>query len=118
MSKPEILEKSPMNVTLVKEALKKIRKRDNDELNFRATRTEEYVNEVARLKPKDAKDLVEKLEKLNIPRLKPEIIHKVTDVLPKNEKHLKVILQGYTLSISAENQKKIMGVVEEYLPKK
>ncbi len=117
MSKAEIVEKSPMNVVLVKEALKRIKKRD-EELNFRATRTEEYVNEVARLKAKEAKELVGKLEKLDIPRLKPEYIHKIVDVLPKSEKHLKVVLQGYTLSVSADNQKKIMKVVEEYLPKK
>lgn len=117
MSKPELIEKRPMNVVEVKEALKKIKKRD-EELNFRATRTEEYVNEIAKLKAKEAKELVEKLEKLNIPRLKPEYIQKIVDVLPLNEKHLKVVLQGYTLSISGDNQKKIMAVVKAYLPKK
>ncbi len=118
MTKPEVLETQPMNVVLVKEALKRIRKRDNDELNFRATRTEEYVNAVAKLKPKEAKELVEKLESLQIPRLKPEYIHKIVDILPMSEKHLKVILQGYALSVSPENQKKIFEAIEEYLPKK
>jgi len=118
MSKAELLESRPMNVVLVREALKRIRKRDNDELNFRATRTEEYVNAVAKLKPKEAKELVEKLEALQIPRLKPEHIHKIIDVLPVSEKHLKVILQGYTLTVSAESQKKIFEMVQEYLPKK
>lgn len=110
----EILEKRPMNIPEVKEALAKIKKRD-EELNFRATRTEEYVNEVAKLKPKDAKELLKKLEELDIPRLKPEFIHKIVDTLPKNEKHLKVVLQGYTLTVSNDNQKKIMGVVKDYL---
>ncbi len=118
MSQPEILEKRPLNLALVRESLKRIRKRDNDELNFRATRTEEYVNEVTRLKAKEAKELVEKLEAMEIPRLKHEVIHKIADVLPKNEKHLKVLLQSYTLAVSTENQKKIMSVVEEFLPKK
>ncbi len=118
MSKPEILEKRPLNTTLVKEALKKMKKRDNDELNFRAQRTEEYVNAVSTLKPKEAKELVEKLEKLDVPRMKPEYVHKLVDTLPKNEKHLKIILQGYALPLSAENQKKIMDTVAEYLPKK
>jgi DNA-directed RNA polymerase subunit F len=118
MSKPEILEKRPMALALVKEAMKKIRKRDNDELNFRAQRTEEYLNEVSSMKPKDAAELVEKLVALEIPRLKPEVIHKLVDVLPKSEKHLKVVLQGYTLTVSPENQKKVMKVLEEYVPKK
>ena len=118
MVRPEVLEMQPMNVVLVKEALKKIRKRDNDELNFRATRTEEYVNAVAKLKPKEAKELVEALEALQIPRLKPEHIHKIVDTLPLNEKHLKVILQGYTVTVSPESQKKIFEAVAEHLPKK
>jgi len=112
--KPEIIEKRPMNVVEVKEALKRIRKRE-EELNFRATRTEEYVNAVARLKPKAAKELKTKLEGLGIPRLKPEYIQKIIDTLPQNEKHLKVILQGYALSVSGENQKKIFSVLKEYL---
>jgi DNA-directed RNA polymerase subunit F len=117
MSKPEVLEKRPLNIVTVKDALKKIKKRD-EELNFRSARTEEYVNATARLKSKEAKELVEKLEALEIPRLKPEYIQKIVDVLPVNEKHLKVVLQGYTLSVSGDNQKKIMTVVQEFLPKK
>ncbi len=112
--KPEIIEKRPLNVVEVKEALKKIKKRD-EELNFRATKTEEYVNAVAKLKPKEAKELKEKLEGLNIPRLKPEYINKIIDTLPRNEKHLKMILQGYALSVSGENQKKIFSVLKPYL---
>ncbi len=118
MSGPEIIEKRPLNLALVREELKRIRKRDGDELNFRATKTEEYVNEVTKLKAKEAKELVEKLEKLDIPRLKPELIHKIVDVLPVSEKHLKVVLQGYALTVSTENQKKIFQAIEEYLPKK
>lgn len=117
MAKPDILEKRPMNTVLVREALKKIKKRD-EELNFRSARTEEYVNAVAKLKAKEAKELVEKLEALDIPRLKPEFIHKIIDTMPQNEKHLKTILQGYTLSVSGENLKKIQAVIDEYLAKK
>ncbi len=117
MSKPEVVEKRPVCISLVKEALKRVKKRD-EELNFRAARTEEYVNEVAKLKAVKAKELIGKLEELQIPRLKPEVIHKVVDCLPLNEKHLKVVLQGYPLSISAEHQKRMMKVIEDFLPKK
>lgn len=116
--KPEIIEKRPLNISLVREEIKKIKKRDGEELNFRATKTEEYLKEVAKIKAKDAKELAKKLEELKIPRLKPAYIQKIIDVLPLNEKHLKVVLQGYTLSVNAENQKKIFKVVKEYLPKK
>jgi len=115
MVKAEILEKRPLTLSLVKEELKRIKKRDNEELNFRATKTDEYLTEVVKLKPKEAKELVEKLEKLEIPRLKPEYLHKIVDVMPASEKHLKVVLQGYSLTVSAENQKKIFQALEEYL---
>ncbi len=118
MSRPEMIEKQPYTIAQVKEALKKIRKRDNEELNFRAQRTEEYVNELSVLKPKDSAEVVEKITALEIPRLKAEIICKLADTMPVSEKHLKVILQGYTATVSPENQKKIMGVLDEYRPKK
>ena len=118
MSRPEIIEKQPVTIAQVKEALKRIRKRDNEELNFRAQRTEEYVNEVAVLKAKDSAEVVEKVTALEIPRLKAEIIAKLADTMPQNEKHLKVILQSYTATVSPENQKKIMVVLDEYRPKK
>ncbi|RME31182.1 hypothetical protein D6789_03560 [Candidatus Woesearchaeota archaeon] len=113
----EILEKKALCIPLVKEALKKIEKRDG-ELNFRANRTMEYVNEAASLSPTKAKELIKKIEDLNLPRLKPEHIHKIVDILPRSEKQLKVVLQGYTLTVSLENQKKIMKILQEYLPKK
>ncbi len=112
----EILEKKPLCIPLVKEALKKIEKRDG-ELNFRANRALEYANEVAQLKPKEARELIKKIEELGLPRLKAEHIHKIVDILPRNEKQLKVVLQGYTLTVSLENQKKIMGVLKDYLKK-
>lgn len=112
----EIIEKQPMSIPLVKEALKKIEKRD-EELNFRANRAMEYVNETASLSPTKAKELIKKIEGLDLPRLKPEHIHKIVDVLPRSDKQLKVVLQGYTLTVSLENQKKIMKVLEEYIKK-
>ena len=117
MSKPEIVEKTPVCIPLVKEALKKIRKRDNDELNFRAQRTEEYVNALSLLKAKEATELAEKITEMEIPRLKPEMIHKIIDTMPQNEKHLKVILQGYAITMSPESTKKIVEAVQEYRKK-
>ena len=73
---------------------------------------------MTKLKTKDAKELIAKLEQLEIPRLKPEHIHKITDVVPLSDKHLKMVLQGYNVTVSPENIKKIFDVVQEYQPKK
>ncbi|MFH1505442.1 MAG: hypothetical protein ABIE94_00420 [archaeon] len=117
MSKPEILSKEPINMIELKEELKRIKKRDS-ELSFRGNKTEEYLNQFADLKAKEAKELVEKMEKLNIPRLKDNMIHKIIDILPRTESELKLILQGYTLTITGDNLKKIMAALKNYLPKK
>jgi len=117
MSKPEIISEEPTNIIELKEELKRIKKRDT-ELSFRGNKTEEYLNQFSNIKIKESKELVEKLQKLNIPRLKDVMINKIIDILPSTEAELKLILQGYTLTITGENIKKIMGVVKTYLPKK
>ena len=113
----EILEKNPIGIVELKKELAAIKKRDG-ELNFRSQRTEEYVNELARLSQKDTVALLKKIRALELPRLKEVHMRKIVDVLPQSEKHLKVILSGYTLTVSAENMKKIVGVLGEFEPKK
>jgi len=111
--KPEIVEKIPTNIVEMKTELAKIRKRDG-ELTFRGTKTEEYLNDFAKLSKKSADELISKLKGLGIARLKDEYIHKIIDTQPGSEDELKVILQGYTLSVSAEDVKKIVKVVKEF----
>ena len=105
----EILEKRPICIAELKNELAGIKKRDA-ELNFRSQRTEEYLNDFSTLKPKEAQELVTKLRGLEVPRLKDEHIVKIVDTLPLNEKHLKTILVGYALTISAENNKRILDL--------
>lgn len=113
----EIISKTPLNIVDLKKELSAIKKRD-EELNFRAQRTEEYVNELARFSQKDAAALTKAIQDLELPRLKPEHICKIVDIFPLSEKQLKVILSGYTITVSADNMKKIMGALEGFSPKK
>ncbi|NQV08501.1 hypothetical protein HQ529_01465 [Candidatus Woesearchaeota archaeon] len=117
MAKPLIVDESPMNMAQVKDELVRIRKRDKG-LNFRATRTEEYLKEMVSLDGKKAEELYSKLEGLNVPRLRDVHIHKIIDILPTNLENLKVVLQGYTLTVNNENLKKIVNVVNGYVEKK
>ncbi len=118
MSKPEILEKSPMNVVEVKAALENIKKVSPDvELNFRAQKTLEYAQEAAKLATKKAQELYGKLVALEIPRLKDAHYHKLVDLLPTNEKQVKAILSAYHLTVSNESVKKITDVIGEYAAK-
>ena len=115
MADTQIISENPINIYQLKKELERIKKRDN-ELNFRANKTEEYLNQIATLK--NHEELFDKLMKLNIPRLKEQHIQKIIDIMPTNINDLKVIVQGYTITLNNESMKKIIDVVNEFLEKK
>ena len=113
MSTVKILEEKSITIAELRDHLKKIKKRD-EELNFRANKTEEFLNSFAEMKTKDAKELYSKFEQLDIQRLKPEHITKIIDVLPSTIEELKVVMQGFTVSLTQENLKKIADLIAPY----
>ena len=115
MADTQIISENPISIYQLKKELEKIRKRDN-ELNFRANKTEEYLNQIASLKNSD--ELFEKIMKLNIPRLKEQHIQKIIDIAPTTINDLKVIVQGYTITLNNESMKKIVDTVNEFLENK
>ncbi len=114
MTKPTILEETSLNMITVRKNLEKIKKRDS-ELNFRAQKTEEYLQQVTKLTNKDHEALLKELEALNIPRFKDGHFNKIIDLLPKTPELVKLLFQGQTISISDDNAKRIAAVVEKYL---
>ena len=117
MAKPEILQEKPLNLVELKERLEEIKKRDK-ELGYRSTKTEEYLNQFVTLPAKKAEELKSKLEALKITRLKEEFIVKIIDTIPTTIDDLKTLLQGYVISINQEDMKKIIGVVNQFVPAK
>ena len=103
MGDMQIISETPINIYYLKKELEKVKKRDS-ELNFRANRTEEYLNQAASNKNMDG--LFDKMMKLNIPRLKEQHIHKIIDITPTTLNDLKVILQSYTVTVNNESMKK------------
>jgi len=114
MTKPTIISEKPITMAEVKGQIAKIKKRDK-ELNFRSSRTEEYLNVFVKLENKKAEELKKKLAKLGVPRLGDEHIVKITDILPKTVDELKILIQGYPLTITKENMKKIVDAVKEFV---
>ncbi len=110
---PTIVSETPVTMSELKEGLTKLRKADK-EPNFRVKRTGEYLTSFNVLPLKEATELVDKLTKLSIPRLKDIHIAKIVDLLPTDPNDLKLYLQGYTITISNENAKKIVDIVKEY----
>lgn len=115
MADVQIVSEAPMNIYQLKKELDRIKKRDN-EFNFRANRTDEYLNQI--IEHKNADDLFDKVSKLNIPRLKEQHIHKIIDILPRSVNDLKAVIQGYTVTINNESIKKIVDTINEFLEKK
>jgi len=116
-TKPEIVEEKEVPCYEVKQEIAKIKKRD-EELNFRVQKTDEYLNTFVMLSAKQGKELVEKLRSLEIPRLSDGHIYKIVDILPKTVEELKVVMQGYTLTINNDNMKKIVAAVKDIAPEK
>ena len=115
MADVQIISETSMSIYQLKKELERIKKRDN-ELNFRANKTDEYLSQVATLK--NADELFEKIMKLNIPRLKEQHVHKIIDIAPTTVNELKAILQAYPITINNESMKKIVDTINEFLEKK
>ncbi len=106
----EILSEKPISISKLKDEIEKIKNRDK-ELNFRATRTEEYLQHFSTLK--NPEELYKKIEDLKIPRLKEQHITKIIDILPTTTDELKAILQGYAITVNNENLKKIVETINK-----
>jgi DNA-directed RNA polymerase subunit F len=112
MTKPEILSEKPINTIELKSEIEKIKKRDK-ELNFRAERTDEYLHHVVNISSQKGEELFSKIEKLNVPRMKDIHIHKILDTMPTTVDALKAVLQAYVITVSQDNLKKIISLIEE-----
>jgi DNA-directed RNA polymerase subunit F len=117
MTDIKVVEEKAINMAQLKEAIKVIKKRD-EELGFRTAKVSEYLDTVHTIKLKDAEEIYTKIEKLSIPRFKDIHIHKIIDLMPQSMMELKNIIQGYALTVTNENLEKILKILEEYLPKK
>lgn len=116
MTNPQVVEEVPLNIVEVKEMLKKIKERDT-ELNFRAQKTVEYLDAINTIKPKNAKELKEKLTALEIPRVKEVQIQKIVEIMPLTAEGAKTIFTGFNISVTADNIKKVVSLVNEYSEK-
>jgi len=117
MAKIEIISETPISMAETKEEIEKIKKRDT-ELNFRSVKTEEYLNLFTKFDKKTVDEIYKKIDELQLPRMKKEYIIKIIDLMPEDVEELKVILQGYTLTLSQENLKKIIDTITPYMGNK
>lgn len=113
MANVKILKEQPISMAEVKDELSKIEKKAG-ELNYRANKTNAFLQDFVKLSMPKAKELAEKIHGLNIPRLREEHIIKIVDTMPKYAEEVKALLSGYTLTVTNENAKKIADMVKEF----
>jgi len=114
MTKPEIIKETPISMAEMKIELNRLKKTE-EELNFRAERTEEYLNTFVELTAAKSIELKKKLTDSGIPRLKEIHIVKIMDTLPVTHEEVSNVLQGYTVTITKDNLKKIAELVKEFV---
>jgi DNA-directed RNA polymerase subunit F len=113
MTTPTIVSEQPLSIYDVRKELKAIKKRD-ETLSIRAQRCDEYVTQFATMSDKSAEELKEKLEKLDIPRARPEHIYKIIDILPTTADDVKQVLSGFNITVKAELCQKIAELCTEF----
>ena len=114
---PKIISQIPVTLAELKEEISRIKAREK-EASIRITRMEDYLNAFAEISTAQGKELRTALTKLDINRLKDEHICKIVDILPKNANELKVVMQGYALSLTNDASSKIIETINEFLAKK
>jgi DNA-directed RNA polymerase subunit F len=113
MSKPEILSEESLDLVEVKKLMAKVKRRD-EELNFRASRLENYLNQFAKMTQKDATALQKEITDLDVPRLKKEHIDALVTFLPTSPEDFKVVMQSFSITINKENREKILEVIAKH----
>ncbi len=107
--KSSVLSSQPVPLAVVRDIL--VAMKASGELNFRASRTEEYASQMVKLSGKSALEIVAKLELLAIPRFRAEYAVKLVDLLPKTEDEVKAVLQSLNAVVTKENIQKIFEVM-------
>ena len=113
---PKILTQTPVTLAELKEEITKIKQREK-EPSIRITRMEDYLNGFVELTSAQGKELRAALTKLAINRLKDEHICKIVDILPKSVNELKVVMQGYAVSLTNDALAKIIETINDFLAK-
>ena len=96
--------RDPISMT---ESLEFIEESKDDESDVK-----KFIKKFVKLKPEEGKKMREKLNSLNLIKMKNEHISKIIDILPENKESLNKIF--IEISLDEDEAKKILDVVEEF----
>lgn len=106
----EILGERPVAMAEVREIIKEKKK----DINFRETKSLDYINTFAKLKLKDVEEIKRGLEDLGISRLKERQVIKIIDIMPVDIDSLKLILTSEEITLKQDDLDKIIEVVRKH----
>ncbi len=108
----DVIEQKPVSLVEVKGMLENAKK-NTKELNFRAQKVNNYLNDVVSLDEKKYKYLYEKLSHIESQKLRDRLIVKILDVMPEDMETLKSLFSGETTSLKLEEFKQILDILKE-----
>ena len=102
----------PVSISEVKNILKKIEK-DRKELLYEQKIALEHAHKLAKLSVKKSEGLIKELLKLEF--LHEIQAYKIADILPSTEDDVKTIFAKERITLSENDIKKILDLIEKYL---
>ena len=108
----EINNENPVSLPELKKHISAISKRD-EETSQRVQRISEYLALFNASYFKQVEEIIKKLTELELPRMKEQYIYKLAELMPATPEEVKMVLQGYPLTVSADNLKKIAKTITD-----
>ncbi|MBS3076412.1 hypothetical protein J4481_01585 [Candidatus Pacearchaeota archaeon] len=99
-----IIENKPLSMSEAQEFLDKKQENQAEVLAF--------MKSFVKLKSKEAKEMRQKLEELDLMKMKEEQLAKVIDLLPDTEEDLNKIFTG--MGLDEDETKKILDIIKQY----
>ncbi len=110
MANIEIINEAPLTMIETKEMLKDLKGKEK-ELPVRLNKTIEYLQQYAKGDNKKVKEIKDRLNKLDITRLRERHAVKIIDVMPKDIDSLKLVFSGENVTLKQEDLQKILDAL-------
>jgi DNA-directed RNA polymerase subunit F len=107
----KVLDEKPITLAETREIMEKALK-DDEEPIYEQTITMEYLKKFVKLKPEEARELVEKLASTN-ERIKREIIIKLVDLLPQDDEDIRVVFAKERYALTKDELGSLLQVIKE-----
>jgi DNA-directed RNA polymerase subunit F len=106
----KVIETKPVSMAEAREILSSREKKK--ELSYEQKLALEHLNKFTKLKPEEAKKLLEELS--GVLRMSQETMIQILNFLPKNPDELRMIFSREKFSLKEDEIKKILEIVKKY----